>query len=165
MLVREQVRAVVGGVEFGPLGSRLIVEEDGFKSGYECSGCAGTGTAKCGACDGTGSRGIEGSPTRRTCGECGGSGAVKCGECAGSGGLLAIPEESQRRPTTGIVRGVGTECTLDIAAGDRVLYGVFAGFGIDLKGITVRFLDQGEVIATVSKSINRLSTVDFTAAV
>jgi hypothetical protein len=121
----------VGEVGFAASGDRLVIEEDQFKSGYECEECGGSGRVP--------STVAGGKPKT-------------CPVCNGKGGLIVVPEVSQRRPTTGIVRSAGELCKV-YKVGDGVLFSNFAGFAIDLQraGVPVclRILHETEVLTKV----------------
>lgn len=121
----------VGEVGFAASGDRLVIEEDQFKSGYECKTCEGSGKVP--------STVVGGKPKT-------------CPTCDGKGGLLIVAEVSQRRPTTGIVRSAGEQCKV-YKVGDGVLFSNFAGFAIDLqragRPVCLRILHETEVLTKV----------------
>jgi co-chaperonin GroES (HSP10) len=62
-------------------------------------------------------------------------------------GMIEIPQEAQRRPTTGIVKAVGTGVE-GINIGDRVIFGVFAGTLLKFQNQPVyQLLADEEVLA------------------
>lgn len=139
----------VGPVEFEAVGNRVLIEEDEFRSGYECKTCNGSGKLTCQNCKGAG-RYERGAGTQFKCSECEGTGKTVCGECRGAGGVIAIPEVAQRRPTTGKVVSVGEKCTR-IKAGMSVLYTNFSGHVIDLQdGTVLRILREDEILCLLS---------------
>jgi co-chaperonin GroES (HSP10) len=75
-----------------------------------------------------------------------------CPDCGGKGGLIAIPETSQRRPTTGKVVS-GGEKTKYFKFGDNVMFSNFAGHAIDLERagmpIVLHILHETEILAQV----------------
>ena len=121
----------VGELTFEAIGDRILIQEDAFRSGYECDSCHGSGKstlvpgARCAACEGTG--------------------VVKGG--------LAIPETSERRPTSGTIVSAGPTCKW-LKCGDSVLYSNFAGYVVDLdragQPVTIRILHETEVLAKMS---------------
>ncbi len=64
---------------------------------YNCSNCAGTGTATCSSCGGSGRRQCSqcGGSGRLACAACGGSGKVACQTCQGSGQVAFTYGESK----------------------------------------------------------------------
>src|SRR4029077_11404577 len=116
---------------------RLLVIEDEFRSGYECTTCLGkmkVPCAKCGArgyavcdnCRGSGQSML--APGARCtlctgvgkllCDVCAGNKVVTCAACEGRGvaeGGIVIPEASERRPTTGVVVSTGWKVNSRIA--------------------------------------------------
>lgn len=141
----------MGELKFEALGDRLIIQEDEFKTGYECVTCGGNGSHTCGVCKGTGHRGIK------KCSDCEGKGTLICDNCKGKGGLIIAPEVSQRRPTSGTIVSAGPGKTemgklipMQLKVGQSVLYSNFAGYVIDLnragKNITLRILHESEIL-------------------
>jgi co-chaperonin GroES (HSP10) len=120
----------LGALKFWALGDRVLIQEDEFKSGYECEGCGGSG------------RSLRIAGAR--CGTCEGTGVIK-------GGIIA-PETSQRRPTTGVVISLGEECKT-LKVGQSVLYSNFSGYVIDLaragKPVVLRILHESEVLCAM----------------
>ena len=105
---------------------RMIVIEDEFRSGYECTTCLGSGKVKCYPCSGSGTTAcsncngtgessiVPGAKCTQCKGDklqpclyCAGSMVDICPGCGGKGGLLVVPEASVRRPTTGVVVSLG----------------------------------------------------------
>lgn len=139
----------IGDLKFWALGDRVLIIEDEFKSGYECSECGGSGNTPCEGCGGTGrSKRMQ----MARCAVCEGKGAVMCPTCLGKGGLLVAPEISQRRPTTGEVISVGEKCVV-LKPGQRVMYSNFAGYVVDLnragRNVAVRILHETEVLCAM----------------
>lgn len=134
----------IGPIKFWALGDRVLIKEDEFRTGYECSTCGGSGQQRCPNCAGEGL-----VQNKFKCSHCGGKGEVRCETCEGKGGLLVAPEVAQRRPTTGKVVSVGDDVT-SLRVGDTVLYSNFAGFVVDLapagKKVTLRILHEKEVL-------------------
>lgn len=144
-------------------GDRIIVEEDKFKTGYECRTCDGERFSKnpCGNCNGTGKEGLE-----QICRPCEGTGKSYCSTCQGRGGSIIVPETAAKRPTSGIIRSIGKDVNtiydelhrpigvrLDnsgtpwLKIGDRVMYALFAGIAIQFKQRGVcRILHENEVM-------------------
>ncbi len=166
----------VDTVKFGALGDRVLIEEDQFKSGYECTACAGTGEVVCPDCAG---RGIhtrtrpadDGGPeieVTTRCVQCGGAKKQACKSCRGRGGLLVVPESAQRRPSTGTVVSAGRGCAY-LKEGQKVVYSNFSGHTLDLEraGVPVilRILHEAEVLALVDGHLELRVMRDQTEAV
>jgi co-chaperonin GroES (HSP10) len=139
----------LGTLKFWALGDRVLIEEDAFRSGYECKVCDGTGKAPCEGCGGSGrSATVESA----RCATCTGAGSQTCPECGGKGGLLIAPDVSQRRPTTGRVVSIGPGCAT-LKVGDSVLYSNFAGYVVDLnrsgRNVSLRILHEPEVLCAM----------------
>jgi co-chaperonin GroES (HSP10) len=134
---------------------RMIVVEDPFVSGYECSSCGGRGVVNCENCQGTGKSVIV---KDGKCSRCQGSKVMKCPACDGKGGTIVVPEVSERRPTTGQIVSVGPKIT-QYARGESVLYPSFAGHVLDLEATdidgnavvaAIRILQESDILAKVS---------------
>lgn len=140
------------------LSDQVIIEEDKFKSGYECSKCGGDCylDEDCSYCQGKGKEEV-GTENERLCRMCcprnlvesGGMrpGKQLCTQCKGTGGILIAPEISQRRPTSGLVKSCGPEVKV-IKVGDRALYSMFAGTAINFKqkGV-IRIMHEHEIMS------------------
>jgi len=137
----------LGPLKFWALGDRVLIQEDDFKSGYECETCGGLGKVNCSNCGGLGRVGAKGFK----CAHCE-AGKVPCSDCLGKGGLLVTPETSQRRPTTGVIVSCGEACKV-LKPGQSVLYSNFAGYVIDLnragRPVTLRILHETEVLCAM----------------
>jgi co-chaperonin GroES (HSP10) len=142
-------RFKAGDVSFYALGDRVIVREDEFKSGYECRTCSGHGKVVCSNCDGTGHSKVN---AHAKCSACHGETTQTCPDCEGKGGVLIVPEQSQRRPSSGMIVSVGEDCKV-LKEGENVLYSNFAGYAIDLDraGIStcLRILHEKEILCRV----------------
>lgn len=142
-------RFKAGEVSFYALGDRVIVREDEFRSGYECGTCGGHGRVACANCGGTGKSKVN---AHAKCSACHGETNEICPECNGKGGVLVVPEQSQRRPSSGMIVSVGEDC-VTLKEGENVLYSNFAGYAIDLDraGIktVLRILHEKEVLCRV----------------
>lgn len=134
----------VGPVTFWATGDRVLIEEDKFRSGYECSKCSGEGKLSCDGCGGIGH--YVRNDSERKCSACDGTGKITCPECEGKGGVLAIPEVAQRRPTTGRIVSVGPDVK-NLSVDQDVLYSNLMGHVIDLQdGTVLRILKEPEIL-------------------
>lgn len=119
----------LGALTMEAFNDRLLVIEDEFRSGYECTVCFGKTKVTCSKCTGKGfqvcdnCRGsgmsilVPGAKCtvclgvgKLLCEICNGVKTTPCEACAGRGvveGGLVIPEASERRPTTGVVASTG----------------------------------------------------------
>ncbi len=148
----------VDTVKFGALGDRVLIEEDQFKSGYDCTVCSGTGSVLCADCAGRGihtrTRPSEDGEVEVTtrCNQCGGAKKVPCTVCKGKGALLVVPDTAQRRPSTGTIVSAGRGCTY-LKEGQKVVYSNFSGHTLDLERagvpVVLRILHESEVLAAV----------------
>jgi co-chaperonin GroES (HSP10) len=154
--------------------NNVIVIEDKFKTGYECKTCDGAGHLgeRCPSCEGTGFLGES------ACYNCGNTneyskriytGFVACKDCKGKGTSsgLVVPNNAERRPTTGSIVSVGPEVALNkdtgepiFKLGDHVLFTQYSGHGITYKqNKTVRVLNEKEIITRLFrlKEANKLT--------
>jgi co-chaperonin GroES (HSP10) len=166
MLFLQQVELKESSAQIGdniltPFADRIVVEEDKFRSGYECLNCDGEGTVDCKRCAGTGT--IAGS----RCVFCT-NGQTVCPTCQGKGATVVIPETAKRRVTTGIVRAIGPKIQNRSLVGQRILYSNFAGNHMELiaennKKILICILNESEMILRLDKTLKATdSTADFT---
>ena len=154
------------------IGDQVLVFEDKFKTGYECSKCDGAGylDEDCTFCKGTGKE-SEDAICRMCCSDnvtrIGNysPGKKTCDRCEGKGSLIIAPQTAEMKPTTGVIMSVGPDVYSDtrvinkitgqkwaypLQVGDRVLYSQFAGVGINLKQKQIiRILHAHEVIAKI----------------
>lgn len=130
------------------LDTHIIVEEDKFRTGYECKTCQGERFApdtKCPYCDGQ-KFVRDHDNNQMPCTRCECTGLRICTDCNGKGGLIVVPEEAMRRPTTGYVRSVGANVKV-LKVGDRVIYTNFVGHAINFKQrCVVRIMREHEVL-------------------
>lgn len=143
---------------------RLVIVQDPFVSGYECTTCGGAQKVKCENCDGGGKTLRANSSEQlieKKCSHCEGTGRVKCGACDGKGGLIIVPDASERRPTTGTIVSVGDQVQKSgvFERGQAVIYPSFAGYAYDLVAedmhghpveITIVVLRESEVLAKIA---------------
>lgn len=148
-----------------PFQDRVLVLMDGYRSGRECLKCEGKMHlgVKCEYCKGTKFHNAkEENGSCRDC-EVGTSdlrrslGFEPCDLCKGTGtSSIIIPEDSQTRPTTGKIVGIGALCgkiridgqwidlpeDAKVKKGDRVIFTNFSGNEYELpdgKGNKVKF--------------------------
>lgn len=144
------------------VGTNIIVKEDRFKTGYECKVCDGTCRSKvtCPRCKGEKtvkaqslddkSEGLV--PCKACCilsdtGNMIPSGFIPCETCKGKGGSLIVPQESMRRPSSGVIVSTGNG-VLERKCGERVLYSNHAGHAMNFKQKTVfRIMHEHEVLS------------------
>jgi len=176
----------ISSVGLSCIGDQILVLEDKFRTGYECSKCDGEGylDEKCPSCSGTGKEaaGTDRETICRTC--CPRNlvesgkytpGKLVCSVCEGKGSLIVAPQISERKPSSGTIVSVGPEVYPDcriinkitgqrfvypMKMGDRVLYTQFAGTSIDIKqkGL-IRIMHCHEVLC---KLYGKAKIGDFT---
>ena len=151
----------IGHAGFEGFFEKIIVLQDDYKSGYECPRCLGKDVRTVGAkelsmisCDNCNGQGhYERNGSERKCAACDGRGVIVCPDCGGLGGTLIMPEQSQGRPTTGIVLSIG-EDVKRIKCGDKILYPSTAGHAFDIKGNDKQGNDaQGTVVVMYERDV------------
>lgn len=150
---------------FAPMRDRVIIEEDTFRTGYECVACDGTCETACVECQGTGNliskkrvfdeetkgfKWVSEDTTQASCPTCNGTGSVVCVTCGGKGATLIVPQQSQRRPSSGIIRACGAH-VMALKEGDHVMYGLHAGHVIEFrkKHVVLKILREDEILCMV----------------
>lgn len=72
------------------------------------------------------------------------TGMELCLACNGSGAFLFVPEESMRRPTSGVIVSLGPDVKT-LQKGDRILYSNFTGHAINFKqNVVFRIMHEHE---------------------
>src|ERR1700752_5153084 len=109
----------VGQAGFEADNDRVLVLQDDYRSGLECSKCLDEDKRTIGGrevsvipCEECGGKGAYSKPDTSTvfkCSACSGAGVVPCPECGGKGGTLVIPDKDKGRPTTGTILSIGPE--------------------------------------------------------
>lgn len=98
------------------------------------------------------------------CKHCEGTGRADCAECNGKGATIIIPDNAQRRPTTGEIVSAGERC-VRFREGQSVLFSNFAGHAVKLalnnKEIVLRFLHETEIICEMSGLLEMRTHRDF----
>jgi hypothetical protein len=118
---------------------RIIVLQDDFRSGLECTRCMGrdvrneVSVIRCDNCKGTGKSAIV---KDGQCSMCSGDGIIPCPDCKGKGGTLIVPGTAERRPTTGIIVSAGERCAT-YNRGQSVIYPSFAGHAYDMTATDI----------------------------
>lgn len=150
----------LGHAGFEAHADRLIVLQDDYRSGYECEECGGGGEVTCENCAGSG---ISAIVKNGRCAGCEGRKVQLCPECNGKGGVLVVPENAERRPTTGTVVSLGDDVK-KFERGDKVLYPSFAGHAFDLTAkdrenrdvtATLVILRDGEILAKMHGTLEQ----------
>ncbi len=144
-------------------GTNIIVKEDKFRTGYECTVCDGAcyGTVTCPRCKGyktVQAPALAGEDSKglipcKSClimsptGELVPCGFIPCNTCKGKGASIVVPEISMRRPSSGTVVSTGARVEV-IKCGERVLYSNHAGYAMNFKQQTVfRIMHEHEVLS------------------
>lgn len=176
MATHNELDAAVRSME--AYGDRIVVLQDEYKSGRECVKCEGKGHLNviCPYCKGTKQfkgKGdgecpdctIGSGPLSKTLGH------VPCDLCSGQGtSSIIVPEDSEKRPTTGVITSVGWLCDFmktpegfvpkppneRMKTGDRVIFTNFSGnvyeLGSAKKKFVVRILKEAEVLGILREA-------------
>ena len=162
----------LGTLEMEAMWDRVIVVQDDFRFGTECTHCGAKdirmisqteqrSVVVCPDCVGTGRVLKAGSDSLMVnCVTCDRHGWVICPACNGTGaeaGLIAHPKDREQRPTTGTIVSKG-ERVVAFQRGDSVIYPSFAGHfwelqAVDLNGgdvtVTIGILREEEILSRV----------------
>lgn len=145
----------------GPNGTRILIKEDEFKTGLECKTCEGKGHTEeiCKVCAGTkfeSAENADGVIEHFMCRACsvGQRGARKCygfklcPSCNGRTATIIIPEEAERRPTSGIIIAIGSKVT-EFDVDDHVLYSNYVGQAFPFEGFALRVMHENDVYCKI----------------
>lgn len=164
----------VGNAGFEAHADRLIVWQDVYRSGFECTTCFDenkhtvsgreVSTIACEACEGSGKRSKAGNAELKVkCTECDGEGWLICPKCNGKGGNIVLPEDQKGKPTTGTIVSVGCDVT-KFKLGNKVIYPSFAGHAYDFKvpdakgkpqDMVLVVLREGEILSHMYGSLEQ----------
>ena len=137
----------IGDRFFEASADRILVVQDEFRSGFECSQCGDkehmiisgyydgkqVSVVDCDNCQGRGHY-MKGENEIR-CAICEGRGKVPCPRCGGKGGAtIVLADVNKGRTTTGLIVSVGKNVE-GYALGERVVYQAFAGHGFSIAGV------------------------------
>lgn len=136
---------------------RVLVQEDPFKSKYDCTKCDGKKHlgVKCTYCDGT--KYDKGREDRGRCRDCEvltelgmrSLGFVPCDQCKGQGGLIVTPEDSQKNATTGNVLAISNRDILEIKTGDKVIFTNYSGSPFKIAEVELRIIIERDLLGIV----------------
>ena len=148
-----------------PIGDRILIMEDEFKSRFDCKTCNGKGHTGevCPHCMGTKvykgrtkedsgpcpdctikgvKEGVSRNPIDITYGK------VLCPLCNGKQGTIIVPDDAKKRPTTGTIIAIGKEVT-EYNVGSRVLYHNYSGTEFEMQNTKLRIMRQMDVFCEV----------------
>lgn len=139
-----------------PIKDRILVQEDPFKSKYDCKECSGLGHlgVVCKYCKGTKyDKGKEENGYCRDCtvGEVGVGvtlGFEACPTCKGVGGIITVPDENKRNTTTGNVLAIGKDVT-EYKVNSKVMFTNFTGTPFKFLDIDFRVIHEDDVLCEV----------------
>lgn len=133
---------MLGKMKFEAHGDRMIVLQDDFRSGYECATCMTKGEIICENCQGSGKSVVV---VDGKCSACNGRGNQVCPDCNGKGATIIVPQNAERRPTTGTIVSAGENLKY-FKRGDSVIYPSFSGHTYDMSALDMY---GNEVNATI----------------
>lgn len=133
---------------------RVLVQEDPFKSRFDCGTCAGKqhNGIPCPRCKGT--KEYKGD----LCWECsapselGGSrplGYIPCTVCNGKGGTIIIPDDSKKNATTGNILAVSENDILHVKIGNKVMFTSWSGSPFNFLGLDLRVIIEKDLLCLV----------------
>jgi len=155
---------------------RVLVQENPFKSKFDCSKCGGQKHLgiTCPRCEGT--KLVKGDDcwecevaSERTSNVMGGKisiGFVPCDQCHGTGGTIVIPEENQRNTQTGKVLAVSDREILEVKIGEDVMFTSFSGSPFKFLDIDLRIIIERDLLGKVKqlkKNVDGLNEGTFAA--
>jgi co-chaperonin GroES (HSP10) len=140
---------------------RVLVQEDPYKSKYECSKCHGVGHLGevCKWCLGT--KFEKGKEENGYCRDCtvgadnnaAGKtlGHVACDLCHGTGGSIVVPDENQRNTTTGDILAISNRDILEVRVGDKVMFTNYSGSPFKFMDIDLRIIIERDLLGKVKQ--------------
>lgn len=153
---------------------RVLIQEDPFKSRFDCSKCQGQRHLGviCPRCKGTKVVREEACwecavASERVAGVTGGKeslGFVPCDQCNGVGGSIVIPDESKRNTTTGNVLAVSSSDILHVKVGNKVMFTSYAGSPFKFLDVDLRVIVERDLLCLVKplkKNIEGLNEGTF----
>lgn len=148
---------------------RVLVQEDPFKSRYDCSNCGGRGHlgVVCKYCKGT--RFEDGKEENGYCRDCtyGESGMGKtlgfeaCPDCKGQGGIITVPDESKKNTTTGNVLAISRVGIKEISINDKIMFTNYTGTPFRFLDIDFRIMTEKDILGKVKmlkKNVDGISS-------
>ena len=139
---------------------RVLVQEDPFKSKFDCSECLGLGHngVVCMFCKGTTYH--RGKEENGACPDCNNEaqgplnkslGFQLCKKCNGTGGTIVIPDESKRNTTTGQVLAVSDRDIQEFQVGDKVMFTNYSGSPFNFIGLDLRIIIERDLLGKVKQ--------------
>ena len=140
-------------------GTNIIVQEDRFRTGFECKVCDGEGHGDVVCKNCKGDKTIKGHDDHlipcnhclvvNAFGEKVPCGFLPCYTCKGVGSSIVVPQESMRRPSSGKVVSTGGEVK-ELKCGMRVLYSNHTGYAVNFKqNVIFRIMHEHEVLVVL----------------
>lgn len=140
-------------------GQKILIQEDPYKSRYDCSDCKGTGHTDeiCTLCKGDKFEVVFdeqlNEDVRRPCRGCTvmverniSYGKKLCPTCKGRQGVLIMTDDSKKRPTTGTVIAIGDKVT-EWKVGDKVIFNNYTGTAFELENTPLRVMKEDDVLS------------------
>lgn len=157
-----------------PVQDRLLIQEDEWKSKFDCSACGGKGHTDevCPRCLGKKYIFSKIDKEQENCPECSITGErnitygkVICSVCHGKQGSIITPDDSKLRPTTGIVMAIGSEVT-EFKVGAHVLYHNYTGTAFEMYKLNLRIMREHDVLCelrAVNANLVEVKPTELTA--
>lgn len=141
-----------------PIGLKILIKEDEFKSRYDCSTCGGKGHTNeiCPVCKGTKNEIMHDEQLQedvmRPCRGCTirGERTISygyrfCPTCNGKQGTIILTDDSKKRPTTGVILSIGNKVT-EWKIGQHVIYNNYTGTEFHLEQVVLRVMLEDDVL-------------------
>lgn len=156
----------LGTLEMEATGEKMIVIQDEFRFGTECTACGAKdirmisqteqrSVVECPDCLGSGRVRKAGNKDLTVkCSTCEARGWVVCPACNGTGteaGLIAHPQDRERRPTTGMIVSKGDRVT-KYNRGDSIIYPSYCGDFWTLEAEDIHGQQVTVVIGIISEN-------------
>ncbi len=152
---------------------RVLVQEDPYKSRFDCTKCEGKRHLGilCPDCQGT-FKYISGLRHGKECQEClvphelgpRPLGYIPCDQCHGQGGTIVIPDESKRNTTTGNILAVSSNDIIHVRVGNKVMFTSYSGSPFRFLDLDLRVIVEKDLLCLVKplkKSVEGLNEGTF----
>lgn len=138
---------------------RVLVQQDEFKSRFDCKTCGGKGYTNevCQYCQGT--KFHNSKEENGECPDCtvGTSdarvtyGKTPCPTCSGKGGTIIIPDDAKSDTTMGNIIAISDKGIDCVKVGDKVMYGSYIGTKFEFMGLVLRIVVEKDLFCLVKQ--------------